>query len=161
MRARARSLFTTLLLVLVGAAQLSFADPAAAEAHAEVDPAAATQSVSISVARPPGYLALSDVAVHADGRVDLDVIDTRAEDPGWTVAIRVDGGSSVGWASRVLSQTGPFDLLDGRAYAQQVVAGDPGGDVVAQAAAGHGLGLARVGTALHGPGPFVITVTVV
>lgn len=106
---------------------------------------------TVTATRQAGALVIETV-MEADGRLGVTVTDTRADDPGWAVV--VDAGALVD--RQVIDHTPAFNGGDDVAYAQQV---DPGqtDTVVAQAPAGHGLGIAHVSARLTGDA----TVTIV
>ena len=94
----------------------------------------------LAVERPPGQLAF-DTRRRVDGRVEIRVIDTRPEDPGWSVTVTQPGDAAL----RVVSVRDTAAFHDGRRWYDQE-AELRQGEVNLQLSArpGHGLGIAAV-----------------
>jgi hypothetical protein len=174
---RYRTTITT-AAALAATAVLALGRPAAAsEVTLTPPPQPATQIVTVE--RPQGQIVMSDLSVSADGRLQLTVTDTRAEDPGWSVLVTVasDGShTNLGWKPAVLDHTQAFSDGDGTVYAQQVMTGpaissgangEAGIDnaVLGSAPRHHGLGIAVLDANLtavgHLGGALTVTMTVV
>ena len=135
----------------------------------------------ISVERPAGQIAISDLSLRDGGRLGLTITDTRTDDPGWTVSVTLSATDQLGWKPYVVQHTAPFVDSDGTMYVQEVVAGPsitPGRErhegmdnaVLGSAARGRGLGIAILGAKLTSAGPLesagassapTVTITVV
>jgi hypothetical protein len=103
----------------------------------------------ITVERPAGELRVASLHISSAGRLDVTVVDTRADDPGWTAALAVaDAGAAPRRLTPLITETAPFTAADGRHYAQHVVAGGPGSSTLARAPRGHGLGIAHLSVTL-------------
>jgi hypothetical protein len=160
----------TACAVLLGCAIPAGATSTAVDAPREA-PRGSTEQV-LSVVRPEGHLVMTDTSAPADGRLHLQVIDTRPDDPGWNVVVSVhDARQSLRWSSEVVS-TPSYWVSDGRRYDQRATPGPgdppgPGPVTIATAPAHHGLGIAEVDAGIAGPeGPsvplgVVLTITVV
>ena len=159
-------------------AVLTLGRPVAASAATD-SPPQQTATQTITVERPQGQIAISDLSFSARGRLQLTVTDTRDWDPGWSVSVTVGAGdpqTKLGWTPSVLDFTPAFTTADGTSYAQQVTAGSsvtPGHDggagitdaLLGSAPRGHGLGIAVLGAKLTALGHLgdaaTVTVTVV
>jgi hypothetical protein len=127
-------------------------------------PAAAATDAPITVERPAGQVAVSGISVDEQGQLDVTVIDTRSDDPGWTATVAFDELSSASyrWVPFVADQSAAFVDSDGRRYAQRVLQGDTGAADLASAPAGHGLGITHLGARPSGaPSELSISITVV
>jgi hypothetical protein len=127
-------------------------------------PAAATTGDPITVERPAGQVAVSGITVDEHGELDVTVVDTRSDDPGWTATIVLDqpSGASYRWIPLASDHSAAFVDSDGRRYARRVLQGDTGAADLASAPAGHGLGTTHLDARPSGaPSELSISVTVV
>lgn len=162
-----------LLVLIAGVVPLSFALPASADSGGSTGSgpsslSAAHDAQSLSVRRADGEVTLSDVGIDGAGRLGLVLTDTRSADPGWTISVSVASvgpGEPVPLGFRsstgVVEHTASFVDSDGSTYEQQVAAtrvvqppktGRPSSPVlVVSAPVHHGLGIARIASAVTLP----------
>lgn len=150
------TLIAVVATLLVGGRGVHETAPHSAQVLAETPfgggEASASLTQVITVERPAGELTVSMVPTGSAGEVDITVTDTRAGDRGWELRTGDAGGGHP--AARLqatsIKPTPSFSDAAGFVYAQRVNQGR--GHVVADAPAGHGLGIAHIRAIVSSPG---------
>jgi hypothetical protein len=107
--------------------------------------AMASDSEQVTATRPAGEVLLGDVSIDSAGHLDVTLVDSRPDDPGWAATVTLAGNDDrrLAWASSVVTATPSFVDAAGGGYVPQASVGTDG-STLAWAPAGHGLGVTHV-----------------